>query len=59
MVYFEVNPTISDRVKKVIFINEVLRNVGDLNTNIFRTVKRVLEIEVRNIKGDILGIFPG
>ena len=38
MVDFEVNPTISDRVKKVKFINEILKNVGELDANIFRTV---------------------
>ena len=35
---FKVNPTISDRVKKVIFINEILRNVVELGAHIFRTV---------------------
>ena len=38
MVYFKVDPTISDKVKKVVFINEALRNVGDLDANIFGMV---------------------
>ena len=38
MVDFEVDPTISDKVKKVVFINEVLRNVGELDENIFMVV---------------------
>ena len=35
---FELKPTISDRVKKVIFINELLRNFRELGVNVFRTV---------------------
>ena len=38
MVDFEVNPTISERVRKFIFINEVLRNVGEFDENILRIV---------------------
>ena len=37
-VYFEVDPTILDRVKKVVFVNEVSRNVREIDANIFRTV---------------------
>ena len=59
MVDFEVNPTISDRFKKIIFINEILRNVREIDANIFRTIYRGIEIEVINIKGDILGVFTG
>ena len=44
MVDFEVNPTISDKVKKVIFVNEVLRNVGELDAEIFGTVQRGMDI---------------
>ena len=56
---FEVDPTISDIVKKVIFVNGVLRNVEEIDAEIFRTVQRVLEIEVRDVKGDRLGVFSG
>ena len=59
MVDFEVNPTISDRFKKIIFINEILRNVREIDANIFRTIYRGIEIEVINIKGGILGVFTG
>ena len=48
-----------DRVKKGVFINGVLINVGGLDANISRTVYRGMEIEVRNVKGDILGVFNG
>ena len=35
---FEVDPTISDIVKKILFVNKFLSNVGELDANIFRTV---------------------
>ena len=38
MVDFELDPTISEKFKKVVFDNEVLRNVREVDVNIFGTV---------------------
>ena len=38
MVDFEVDPNVLDKFKWVVFVNEVLRNVGYLDANIFGTV---------------------
>ena len=34
----EIDPTILDKVNKVVFVNEVLINVGEIDANIFGTV---------------------
>ena len=57
MVDLEIYPDISDGGKDIIFINKVLRDVLELDTEIFRAVERGLEKEVGYIKRDKLGVF--
>ena len=54
---FEIDPTISEIFKEIIFVDKVLRDVGELDAEIFRAVERGLEIEVVNVKRDKLGAF--
>ena len=56
---FKVNPTVSDKVKWFVFVNELLSSVGELDVNIFGTVYKGLKLEFRNVEGDILGVFSG
>ncbi len=45
----EVNPTIVCVLGQIVFIDELLRDVGESNTNVFWSVKRCAKIEVGDI----------
>ena len=40
---------------KVVFINEFLRNVADIDADIFRAFQWSLEVKVADVKGDVFG----
>ena len=50
---FEVDPTILHMVVKVIFIDEFLRNVAEIDADISKAVQWSLEVEVADVEGDI------
>ena len=52
---FEVDPTILHMVVKVIFIDEFLRNVAEIDADISEAVQWSLEVEVADDERDILG----
>ena len=56
---FEVDPVIVNMLHEVVFIDEVLRDVGELDFDVFRVVQRSAEIEVRDVEGAELGTFAG
>ena len=56
---FEVDPVVVNVLHEVVFINEVLRDVGELDFDVFRTIQRGAEIEVGDVEGAELGAFAG
>ena len=56
---FEVDPVVVNVLHEVVFINEVLRDVGELDFDVFRTIQRGAEIEVGDVEGAELGAFTG
>ena len=50
---FEVDPAISHIFLKVLFIGEFLRNVSEIDADIFRAVQWSLEIKVSGVKGEL------
>jgi hypothetical protein len=56
---FKVDPVIVNVLHEVVFINEVLRDVGELDFDVFRTIQRGAEIEVGDVEGAELGAFTG
>ena len=51
----KVEPTIMHIFEKVVFINELLRDIAELDVEILRVVQWSLWIEVADIKGDTFG----
>ena len=56
---FEVDPVIVNVLHEVVFVDEVLRDVGELDFDVFRTIQRGAEIEVGDVEGAELGAFAG
>jgi hypothetical protein len=56
---FEVDPVVVNVLHEVVFINEVLRDVGELDFYVFRTIQRGAEIKVGDVEGAELGAFAG
>ena len=56
---FEVDPVIVYVLHEVVFVDEVLRDVGELDFDVFRTIQRGAEIEVGDVEGAELGAFAG
>ena len=52
---FKVDPAIAHVFVKVVFVDELLRNVTDIDPEIFGTVQWSLEVKVADVKGDVFG----
>jgi hypothetical protein len=51
----EVDLAVVNVLHEVVFINEVLRDAGELEFDVFRTIQRGAEIEVGDVEGAELG----
>ena len=56
---FEVDPVVVNVLHEVVFINEVLRDVGELDFDVFGTIQRGAEIEVGDVEGAEACTFAG
>ena len=50
---FKVDPAIAHVFVKVVFVDELLRNVTDIDPEIFGAVQWILEVKVADVKGDV------
>ena len=47
---FEINPAVVCEGEKIIFVDELIRNIGELNADVFGMIERSCEIEVFDIE---------
>ena len=46
---FEINPAVVCECEKIIFVDELVRNIGELNADVFGNIERSCEVEVFDI----------
>ena len=56
---FEVDPAIAVTTSEVVFLDEFIRDVGELDAHILRIRHRSVKVEVLEINGAKLSAFPG
>ncbi len=56
---FKVDPAVSVSAREVIFLDEFIRDVRELDANIFRLEHRCVKVIVLEVDGAELGAFPG
>ena len=49
---FEVNPTVVSKGEEIVFFNESLRNIGELDVDVLGVIARSCEVEVADVETD-------
>ena len=56
---FEIDPSVSDLGGEIVFVDELIGDVGKFDTNIFEAIKRRAQIEILDAKASKFGTPTG
>ena len=59
IIYFEIHPSIMDELVDIVLVDEILRDVGELDLDVLGIVKRHLQVVVDDVVVDKLCSFSG